>query len=342
MPLRNPVFVGCDGQGHKSVFPHAGRPYWDAFPEFREKLYQAEKEWFPNIRVIHLAVFEDDQKKLVPTEVAQPLAYTLALGVAEVFKKRREKAFRRTNTVFGGSSVGTGAALALAGAYGETSETFCANMIGERSALMHQACQNTKGKMVVLIIHPDTLPTIEEICAQYGVEIGNHNSPSQIVLTGPTKWVNRAVSKLKEKKLGRAIPLLTEGAFHHSELMAPVVDPLRAWLEKNMPAFEVRSPVVGNQGQIISSPEDAMDELANGIAQRSNFNAAMETAFMKLRAKHTIECGPAKVIEGMVTDYRKNMQQSPYKWRKRIALGITVATAAVTLLVGTAVLRESE
>jgi malonyl CoA-acyl carrier protein transacylase len=329
MPSQNRVFVGCTGQGDKSVFTHAGRPYWDSSPAFREKLYQAE-EWFPGTRIIELAVYENDQNKLVPTEVAQPLAYSLALASAAALTEQGEKAFRWKNTIYGGQSIGTGAAGALAKGY---DETFGARMIGERSALMHQACQKTKGKMVVLIIHPESISAIEAVCAEYGAEIGNYNSPSQVVLTGKIRQVDRAVEKINEQKLARrVIPLLTEGAFHHRESMAPMVEPCRKWLDQNMPEeFQPESVIIGNQGQIIDSREAAIDELADGIANPSRFRAVMDTAFTKLGAKRAIECGPAKVIEAMVKDYQSTLQKSPSRKLIRIALGITVVTAATFL-----------
>ena len=339
MPLRSPVFIGCTGQGDKSVFPHAGRPYWDSSPAFREKLYQAEK-WFPDLRVIELAVFEDDPKKLVPTEIAQPIAYALALAIAATLAEQEEKVFRRKNTIYGGQSIGTAAAGALAHAY---SEPFGAALVGERSVLMHQACQKTKGKMVALIINPDALPAIEAICSKCGVQVGNYNSPSQIVLTGRIKWVDRAVQKIRERKLDRLIiPLLTEGAYHDEELMADAVSPMIQWLDQNLPAeFHPQSVLIGNQGQVIASREEAIDELAAGIAHPSRFSTVMETAYTKLHAKRTIECGPGKVIEGMVKDYKNTLEKSSSKRWKRLAVGITVVTAAA-LLAATLLHKDSQ
>jgi len=326
MPLRSPVFIGCTGQGDRSVFPRAGKPYWDSSPAFRAKLYEAEG-WFPDLRVIELAVYEDNPKKLVPTEVAQPIAYALALAIAATLVEQGEKAFRRKNTIYGGQSIGTAAAGVLAHAY---SGSFGASLVGERSAFMHQACQKTKGKMVALIIYPDALSDIETICSTYGIQVGNYNSPSQIVLTGKIKWVDRAVDKLKEKQLARrVIPLLTEGAYHNEELMAGAVPPMIQWLDQNLPAeFHPQSVLIGNQGQIIASREEAIAELSAGIAQPSRFCAVMDTVYTQFRAKQTIECGPGKVIEGMVNDYKKTLGGSSSKRMKQLAVSITAVTAA--------------
>jgi malonyl CoA-acyl carrier protein transacylase len=338
------TFINCTGQGDKSIpvqeehVREQLKKYWEDSPAFRETLFRSQ-EWFPHIRIIELILFEDDKRKFVPTEVAQPLAYTLALAMAgAIQEQKKERAFKSKQSIYGGQSIGTAAALALAGTY---TEEFGARMVAERSALMHEACAQIKGKMEVLLIYPEHLADIEELCLQQEVQIGNYNSPSQVVLTGPVKSVGRIAKRAISKKFARRrIPILTEGAYHHSELMKPVVDPFRTWLTIHLPELTISRTIIGNQGQVLDSRESIIWELADGIAAPSRFHQAMETAYTKLGARRTLECGPAQVIKGMVEDFQKTLHQSSSKRWRNIALGITVATA--TTVLAAQILRDKE
>jgi len=84
---------------------------------------------------------------------------------------------------------------------------------------------------------------LNNICAQTGVVIGNVNCPGQLVLSGDTDKVTKAVALVQEMK-ARAIPLSVSAAFH-SPLMAPAIEGMKKAFETSM-FRDAIVPIVAN------------------------------------------------------------------------------------------------
>ena len=139
-----------------------------------------------------------------------------------------------------------------------------------------------------------------EVAAATGevVEAANFNDPKQTVIAGTKAGVDKACEVLKEKGAKRALLLQVSAPFH-SSLMKPAADRLKARLATT--AFSVpQIPVVNNVDVKIEvdagAIRDALYRQAFGPVRWAETVLAMRARGVT----HVIECGPGKVLAGMV------------------------------------------
>ena len=139
-----------------------------------------------------------------------------------------------------------------------------------------------------------------EVAAASGeaVEAVNFNDPKQTVIAGTKAGVEKACEVLKAKGAKRAL-LLSVSAPFHSSLMKPAADRLRVRLAETTfapPAI----PVVNNVDVTIETDpaaiRDALYRQAFGPVRWVETVQAMRARGVT----HIVECGPGKVLAGMV------------------------------------------
>jgi [acyl-carrier-protein] S-malonyltransferase len=139
-----------------------------------------------------------------------------------------------------------------------------------------------------------------EVAAATGevVEAVNFNDPKQTVIAGTKAGVEKACEVLKAKGAKRALPLPVSAPFH-SSLMKPAAERLRGRLAET-PIAAPKIDVVNNiDVSVQADPAAIRDAL-----YRQAFGPVrwVETV-QAIRARgvtHLIECGPGKVLAGMV------------------------------------------
>jgi [acyl-carrier-protein] S-malonyltransferase len=130
------------------------------------------------------------------------------------------------------------------------------------------------------------------------VEAANFNDPKQTVIAGTKAGVDKACEILKAMGAKRALPLAVSAPFH-SSLMKPAAEVLRVRLAQ-VPLAAPRIAVVHNiDASVQSEPEAIRDALV-----RQAFGAVRWVEVVQaLRARglaHILECGPGKVLAGLV------------------------------------------
>lgn len=130
------------------------------------------------------------------------------------------------------------------------------------------------------------------------VEAVNFNDPKQTVIAGSKAGVEAGCALLKAKGAKRALPLPVSAPFH-SSLMKPAAERLKARLVEVAVATP-QIPVVNNiDVAVVSEPDAIRDAL-----YRQAFGPVRWVEVVQaLRARglsHIIECGPGKVLAGMV------------------------------------------
>jgi len=130
------------------------------------------------------------------------------------------------------------------------------------------------------------------------VEAVNFNDPKQTVIAGTKAAVEKACEVLKAAGAKRALPLPVSAPFH-SSLMKPAAERLKEKLAATAFASPL-IPVINNIDVAIVSDADAIRD----VLYRQAFGPVrwVETiAALKARGvTHVIECGPGKVLAGMV------------------------------------------
>ncbi|HEX7686712.1 MAG TPA: ACP S-malonyltransferase, partial [Burkholderiaceae bacterium] len=130
------------------------------------------------------------------------------------------------------------------------------------------------------------------------VEAVNFNDPKQTVIAGSKAGVEKACELLKAAGAKRALPLPVSAPFH-SSLMRPAAERLKealAAVTLHAPAI----PVVNNVD--VATPADA-DAIRDALVRQAAGAVRWVEVVQALRARgltHVIECGPGKVLAGMV------------------------------------------
>src|ERR1044071_6626393 len=214
------------GQGAQVV--GMGKDLAEGFP--------AAKAWFDRANTalgydLSSICFNGPEAELTKTENAQPGIYLVSWVVFELLKERvPHLKFEAT----AGLSLGEFTALTAAGAMHFEDGL---RVVRQRGKFMQEACDATRGGMAA-IIGLDEAPT-REVCAEAGVTLANLNCPGQLVISGESEKIAKAVELAKAKGTKRAIPLPVAGAYH-SPLMASAQSKLKAELAKS----KVSAPAV--------------------------------------------------------------------------------------------------
>lgn len=141
-------------------------------------------------------------------------------------------------------------------------------------------------------------------CAQAAAETGqaveavNFNDPKQTVIAGTKAAVEKACELLKAAGAKRALPLPVSAPFH-SSLMKPAADRLREKLAAT--PFAVPSIAVINNIDVAEATTP--DALRDALYRQAFGPVRWVETIQALKARgltHVIECGPGKVLSGMV------------------------------------------
>ena len=161
-------------------------------------------------------MFEGPEEELTKTINAQPALVTASFACLEAAQEVSGKSLPKPAFV-AGHSLGEYTALVVAGVFDfETA----VRLARERGRLMHEAGQASPGSMAAIIgLEEDK---IAKICQDSGTVMANVNSPGQIVISGATDKIAKAMEMATTAGAKRAIQLQVSGAFH-SPLMKPAV-----------------------------------------------------------------------------------------------------------------------
>lgn len=130
------------------------------------------------------------------------------------------------------------------------------------------------------------------------VEAVNFNDPKQTVIGGTKAGVEQACALLKAAGAKRALPLPVSAPFH-SSLMKPAAEQLKGKLAAT-PFAVPAIPVINNID--VASVTQA-DELRDALYRQAFGPVRWVETIRALKARgltHVIECGPGKVLSGMV------------------------------------------
>ena len=130
------------------------------------------------------------------------------------------------------------------------------------------------------------------------VEAVNFNDPAQTVIAGSKAAVEKACEVLKAAGAKRALPLPVSAPFH-SSLMAPAAEKLRVALAATVLAAP-QIPVLNNVDVAVQQEADA---IRDALYRQAFGPVRWVECVQALKARgitHVIECGPGKVLAGLV------------------------------------------
>ncbi len=130
------------------------------------------------------------------------------------------------------------------------------------------------------------------------VEAVNFNDPAQTVIAGSKAAVEKACEALKAAGAKRALPLPVSAPFH-SSLMRPAAEKLRIALANTVLAAP-QIPVINNIDVAVQAEADA---IRDALYRQAFGPVRWVECVQALKARgitHIIECGPGKVLAGLV------------------------------------------
>lgn len=137
------------------------------------------------------------------------------------------------------------------------------------------------------------------------VEAVNFNDPKQTVIAGSKAGVEKGMEVLKAAGAKRALPLPVSAPFH-SSLMKPAAERLKAALA-SLDFGRLEYAVINNVD--VATPETA--ELLRDALYRQAYQPVRWVELVQAIAgrgvTHVIECGPGKVLAGMVKRIDANL-----------------------------------
>ena len=283
------------GQGSQSV--GMGRDLYDNFDSARAIFDQADDALgFPLSRLC----FEGPEDELRQTINAQPALVATSFACLQAARSLGGNSLPAPAFV-AGHSLGEYTALAVAGVFDFATAVRLAR---ERGRLMHEAGQARPGSMAAIIGLDEAL--LAEVCRQTDTCMANINCPGQIVISGATANITRAMDMAKTKGASRAIPLQVSGAFH-SPLMQPAVDGMARFIS-SISFQEPAIPVIGNTtAEPMTTAESVKSELLNQLCNPVQWQRSIE--YMVNNGVSTfIEIGPGKVLTGLIKRINKEVK----------------------------------
>jgi [acyl-carrier-protein] S-malonyltransferase len=165
---------------------------------------------------------EGPEDQLTLTENAQPAIMANAIATLQVLEREFGVKLAESGHCVAGHSLGEYTALAAIGAF-TLADT--ARLLKLRGQAMQDAVPLGEGAMAVLLgADLDQAQALAAAAAQGAVcEVANDNDPTQVVLSGHTAAIERAVAMAKDHGIKRAMILNVSAPFH-SSLMAPAAE----------------------------------------------------------------------------------------------------------------------
>lgn len=241
------------------------------------------------------------EDQLNRTENTQPALLAASVAVWRVWQKLGGAQPAQLS----GHSLGEYSALVCADAL---SLHDAAALVAERGRLMQAAVPAGVGAMAAVLGGDDE--QIAAVCTEVAqgqiVAPANFNSPGQLVIAGHAEAVDRALARLAELGVKKAVKLAVSVP-SHSALMREAADKLGermtsiAWQQPSI-------PVVQNaEARSYTSLDDIRGALQRQLYLPVRWTECVQT-LVAGGATHIAECGPGKVLAGLIKRIDKSVE----------------------------------
>lgn len=279
------------GQGSQAVGMGLGLA--EAFPTAKHVFQEVDDALGQDLSKI---MFEGPEDVLRLTENAQPALMAVSLAVVRVLEEKGVSLADHASFI-AGHSLGEYSALCAAGTF---SVGDAAKLLKIRGQAMQQAVPVGAGAMAALLgLEMADVHAVAEQAAQGEVcDVANDNAPGQVVVSGATAAVERAIELAKEKGAKRAVLLPVSAPFHCS-LMAPAAEKMQQALAE----VDMQDPSVPLVSNVLATPITQADDIRQRLVEQVTGMVRWTESVTWLASEggvtHMLELGTGKVLTGL-------------------------------------------
>jgi len=286
----NKIAFVFPGQGSQKV--GMGKDLIENYPE-AEILLNRANEALKEERVdIGKICFEGPEEKLKSTINAQPAILTISTILYKLLRRNNIEP-----SVVAGHSLGEYSALVASSAIKFEDAV---RLVRKRGEYMQSATPAGTGSMLAIIgLEKDEISEMCEKINDIGlVEIANHNSPTQIVVSGEIKALEKLSLIAKEKGARLVIPLKVSAPFH-SSFMETAKENLARYLEK----VKIDNPKIPVSCNVSAGYMNNKEEVRSALIKQMTHPVKWVDSIKKMSSEginYFIEVGPGKVLKGLI------------------------------------------
>jgi [acyl-carrier-protein] S-malonyltransferase len=279
------------GQG--SQHPGMGRDLAEAFSAARLLFEEVDDALSQHLSRL---MFEGPESDLTLTENAQPALLAASLAVIRVLEA--EAGFDISSLAYvAGHSLGEYSAHAAAGTF---SIADAVRLVKQRGQAMQTAVPVGEGAMAALLgLDIDAAREVAEGTHGFGVcVVANDNCPGQVVVSGHTEAVQKAVELAAERGARRSIMLPVSAPFH-CPLLASAAEVMDEALRK----IELKTPRVPVVTNVTAAPTLDPDEIRELLVEQViRMVRWRETVllFKEREVEEVVEAGAGRVLASLV------------------------------------------
>lgn len=249
-------------------------------------------------------VQDGPEAELNKTTVTQPALLASSVATWRVWNETSQI----KSVIMAGHSLGEYSALVCSEAI---SFTDAIQLVADRGAYMQNAVPEGTGSMAAVLGLEDK--QIEEVCEQAAqgqiVSAANYNSAGQVVIAGHKEAVERAVELAKATGAKRTV-ILPVSVPSHCALMQKAADQFAQRLDTikfNQPNVPVLQNVDATNRKNV---EDIKLALQQQLCQPVRWVKTIQE-MVKQNVTTVIECGPGKVLSGLIKRIDRNLNILP-------------------------------
>ena len=286
----NKIAFVFPGQGSQKI--GMGKDLIENYPEANILFNIANKVLKKEGVDIGKICFEGPEEELKNTVNAQPAILTISTILYKLLRKNKIKP-----SIVAGHSLGEYSALVASSAIKFEDAVM---LVRKRGEYMQSAAPAGTGSMLAIIgLEKDEISKMCEKIKDIGlVKIANHNSPTQIVVSGENKALEKLSIMAKEKGARMVIPLKVSAPFH-SSFMETAKENLARYLEK----VKIDNPKIPIRCNVSAEYIYNKEEVRSALIKQMTHPVKWVDSITKMYSEginYFIEVGPGKVLKGLI------------------------------------------
>ncbi len=278
------------GQGSQKV--GMGKDLIEKYTEAKYLLEKANSVLKKDRINISRLCFQGPEEELKNTPNAQPAILTISVILFRLIQRYNIKPI-----VVAGHSLGEYSALVAS-----SSIKFedAVKLVRRRGEYMQNATPIGTGSMLAIIglKEVEVIKLCQEVNNLGIVEIANYNSPTQIVVSGEIKPLEKLMEIAKARGARKAIPLKVSAPFH-SSLMELAKNKLANYLQN----IDIRDPEIPLICNVNADYVRNREEVRSALIEQMTHPVKWVDIIKKMNLEginYFIELGPGKVLGGLI------------------------------------------